>query len=150
MLAPAFGQEAIIFEQSEAPLEIISYRTGYIPPDRAGDGSIRHSVTVRNNLEQNVEAYGIGFYIFDAFNRSMDRPFVGYAMNPIGSSLTDNPRWEQRARSAFLYDGHGQGIAYVAIVRFEDGTIWEASESDILRQLDDFELELSEEIEVID
>ena len=66
-------------------------------------------------------------------------------MNNIIVNASDSPGWEQRPSSAFLFERNGHGLAYVAIARLEDGTIWKADLDDIARQLEDFELELSAE-----
>jgi hypothetical protein len=113
-----------------------------MPPDRVGDGSIIHRATVINSSGQGVEAYGIGFYIFDAFDRDMGRPFIGYSMSPVSIGSDDRVGFEQRPRSAFLFDRHGKSLAYISIVRMEDGTIWKADGDDVARQIEDYELEI--------
>ncbi len=141
----ANAEKATVLVQESAPLEITSYTNRYKSPDRVGDGTVIHRAQVQNVSNQPVEAYGLGFYIFDAFNRDMGRPFVGYAMNQVMVDASDEPGWEQRASSAFLFQHHGHGLAYVAIVRFKDGSIWRADNSAITKQLEDFELLLDGE-----
>ena len=141
----AFAEQATILKQDGAPLEIVTYTNRYKLPERAGDGTVVHRALVKNVTDQPVVAYGLGFYIFDAFKRDMGRPFVGYAMNEVKLDGNDDPSWEQRPSSAFLFRRHGQGLAYVAIARLEDGTVWRADESSIARQLEDFELLLEDE-----
>ncbi|WP_037317087.1 hypothetical protein [Ruegeria halocynthiae] len=146
LIAPmANAEKATVLVQESAPLEITSYTNRYKSPDRVGDGTVIHRAQVQNVSNQPVEAYGLGFYIFDAFNRDMGRPFVGYAMNQVMVDASDEPGWEQRASSAFLFQHHGHGLAYVAIVRFKDGSIWRADNSAITKQLEDFELLLDGE-----
>ncbi|SLN67370.1 hypothetical protein TRL7639_03878 [Falsiruegeria litorea R37] len=146
ILAPtAHAEKATILLQEDAPLEITNYTNRYKSPDRVGDGTVIHRANVKNTSNQPIEAYGLGFYIFDAFNRDMGRPFVGYAMDRVVVDASDDPGWEQRPGSAFLFRRHGHGLAYVAIVRFEDGTIWRADDSSITKQLEDFELLLDGE-----
>lgn len=140
----AQAEEATILAQPNSPLEIESYTNRYAPPDRVGNGTVIHRASVRNTSGQVVEAYGLGFYIFDAFKRDMGRPFIGYAMDRVVADATDSPGWEQRPGSAFLFDNHGHGLAYVAIARMKDGTIWKADNSDIQRQLEDFQFTLSD------
>jgi hypothetical protein len=142
LISEAKAEEATILVQASSPLEITRYSNRYKPPDRVGDGTIIQRASVKNISEKKIDAYGIGFYIFDAFKRNMGRPFVGYAMNSVEISGNDSPGWEQRPSSAFLFQNHGHGLAYVAIVRFEDGTIWEADSNSITKQLEDFEFEL--------
>jgi len=77
----------------------------------------------------------------------MGRPFIGYAMNEIATDMRDSPGWEQRPSSAFLFENNGQGLAYIAIVRFEDGSVWTADENEITFQIQDFELELTSSAE---
>ena len=138
----------IILKQNNAPLEISNYSATYRSPDRGiGDGSIIHRLSVKNISDQTIEAYGLGFYAFDAFNRSLGRPFVGYDMSAISAAELFQPSWENRVVSAYLFRKHGTAAAYVAIVRFRDGTIWKANETDIAIQLESLELELSEQFE---
>ena len=141
------AETSTIFKQPDAPLEITSYNNRYKASDRYGDGSIVHRVMVKNQSTQKIDAYGLGFYAFDSFKRDMGRPFVGYAMNELVIDASDNPSWEQKPSGAYLFKKHGQGLVYVAIVRFTDGTIWKADKNDISHQLQDFELELDESSE---
>ncbi len=143
LAAPAFAEDATILLQADAPLQIVNYTNRYKAPDRVGDGTITHRATVENVSGQDIEGYGLGFYVFDSFNRDLARPFVGYAMTTLMNGSKDQPGWEQRPNSAFLFRNHGQGIAYVDIVRLADGTIWQADSSSITRQLEDFELTLT-------
>ncbi|WP_152475144.1 hypothetical protein [Roseovarius sp. THAF9] len=148
-LVAIFGQavsanEEIILEQPSAPLEILAYNSSYKNPDRGvGDGSIIHRINVKNTSDQRVEAYAIGIRTFDAFKRSMGRPFVGYDMSAVDTGKDAAPIWENRTLSAYLYRTHGTGIACVAIARLEDGSIWKADEAAITRQLTDLELNLT-------
>jgi hypothetical protein len=144
------AEEATVLSQADAPLEITKYANHYKSPDRIGDGTVLHRPVVKNSSEKIIVAYGIGFYIFDAFKRDMDRPFIGYTMSTVPVSQSDAPRWEQRPNSAFLFQNYGHGLAYVAIVRFEDGTIWKADESSIIGQLEDFEFELESSASTIE
>ncbi|WP_420327631.1 hypothetical protein [Mameliella sp.] len=138
------ANEEIVLKQPNAPLAIVSYQSSYKSADRGiGDGSIIHRLEVKNVSDKKVEAYGIGFRTFDTFKRSMGRPFVGYDMSVVATGISTSPIWENRALSAYLFRRHGIGVAYVAIVRLEDGTIWKADEASITRQLTDLELDLT-------
>lgn len=140
----AAANEEIILVQDGSPLVIEAYDASYKMPERGiGDGSIVHRLSIRNVSESKIQAYGIGFHTFDAFKRSMGRPFIGYDMSVISVGDQASPLWENRALSAFLFRRHGLGIAYVAIVRLEDGTIWRADESSITGQLTQLELDLT-------
>ncbi len=142
----AFAEQADILIQAGSPLQIESYRNYYKNPDRFGDGSIMHMVTLKNVSDQPVEGYGLGFFAFDSFNRSLGRPFVGYSMSPVASEAQDNPSWEHKPLSAFLFDGNGRALAYIDIVRLKDGTIWKANMNEINAQLRDYELNLDETV----
>jgi len=143
----AYGKtESHILQQVSAPIEILSYSASYRSPDRGiGDGKIIHRVNVKNTSSKEIVAYGIGLQVFDAFNRSLDRPFVGYDMSNLPVDEALQPGWEQRALSAYLFKGYGTGVAYVAIVRFRDGTIWKADPTNISNQVTDLELELEDD-----
>ncbi|WP_424985393.1 hypothetical protein [Microbulbifer sp. S227A] len=140
----AQAENALILAQDNSPLRIESYTSRYKKPDRVGDGTVIHRVGIANTSKDYVSAFGIGFYIFDAFKRDMGRPFVGYSMSGVEVDAIDEAAWEQRPGSAFLFKDYGQGLAYVAIVRMEDGTIWRADESEILKQIEDFEFSLED------
>ena len=142
LVGVAHAEQSTLLTQSEAPLSITNYSNRYRPPDREGDGTVVHRATVTNVSKLRVDAYGVGFYIFDAFRRDMGRPFVGYAVNSIAVEGTDDAGWEQRPGSAFLFRKHGHGLAYIAIVRLEDGSVWRADDASFTRQLEDFELSL--------
>lgn len=134
------AEQAIVLDQPDAPISISRYVNRYKTPARVGDGTVMHSVDVKNVSNQNIDAFGVGFYIFDSFNRDMGRPFIGYSMTPITSNSDGSARFEQRPRSAFLFERNGQGISYIAIVRLADGSIWKADNDNIARQIEDFEL----------
>ncbi|MBM1309068.1 hypothetical protein JQT66_04450 [Sulfitobacter mediterraneus] len=138
----AAAEEAKILKQDDSPVTIETYTNRYKSPDRVGDGTVIHRVEVKNISEQDIDAYGIGIYIFDSFNRDMGRPFIGYAMSRVKAGALDTAGFEQRPRSAFLFENNGQGLAYIAIVRLADGTIWEADTDKISRQIEDFELQI--------
>ncbi|MDF1716003.1 MAG: hypothetical protein P1U75_04920 [Antarcticimicrobium sp.] len=142
----AQATEIKILEQIGAPLRISSYSANYKSPARGiGDGSIVHRFVVENIGEQDVVAYGVGIQVFDAFKRSMDLPFVGYDMSGIKVGSTQDPVWERRSLSAYLFRRYGTAVAYIDIARFADGTIWKANQGSISAQITDLQLEMSEE-----
>ncbi len=142
--SPLLATEALVLNQEESPLKIVGYTVSYKSPDRGiGDGTIVHRLTLENPSGASVVAYGVGFRTFDSFKRSMGRPFIGYDMSGVAVGSKATPIWENRALSAYLFRGYGIGVAYVSIVRMEDGTIWRADSNSISNQLTDLELDLT-------
>lgn len=143
-ITPALATEVHVLDQPDAPVKISGYTASYKSPERGiGDGSIIHRMTVESTSGERVVAYGIGFQVFDSFKRSLGRPFVGYDMIGVAGDYKATPIWENRATSAYLFQGHGTGVAYVAIARMADGSIWKANESSIENQLTNLELDLA-------
>ncbi|MCA1790546.1 MAG: hypothetical protein LC667_12020 [Thioalkalivibrio sp.] len=142
LLAPlAFSQnEARVIEVPGAPLEIISYSAQYDEGGSYSTEGIQQRVVVQNVSDQGVVALGIGFHAFDAFKRYMGRPLTGIAIFELRSEgESTRMSWNHRPTSAFTFEDYGIGVAFVRIVRLEDGTIWEADMDYVLGELQKIE-----------
>lgn len=139
---PVMAQEGIILEQEDSPIQIEWYKPHYKSEGRIE--RISHRVKLSSTGDKQVEAFALGFRIFDAFNRNMDRPFYGYSMDGLFVGVEQDFGWEQTAPNTFIFRRYGTGVTYVAIARLSDGTIWKADELSIQLQLEDLEFDLNE------
>ncbi len=142
LAVPVSANEAIILKQDDAPIRIDWYKANHKSTGRAG--VISHRVSVTALTENSVQAFALGFHVFDAFDRNMDKPFFGYHMERLAAGAEQSAVWEQNARDSFTFTRYGTGVVYVAIARLFDGTIWKADEVDIQLQLEDLEFELNQ------
>lgn len=126
-----------------APLDIVKYEATYQEDSRYSNEGVRHSVTLKNNGTQAVVAYGVGFFAFDAFNRSMGRPLTGIDMDTVSVGAEGGGTWNQRPSAAFTFKSYGTGVAYLRQARLADGTIWHADMEYVLRELQGIENGLS-------
>lgn len=133
--------EARVIAVPDAPLAIVRYEVRYSEDGTYTTEGIRHSVSIQNSGGKDVVAFGIGFYAFDAFKRYMGSPLNGIAIESIevSSEPTGNMVWFQRPRAAFTFKHYGIGVSYVRIVRFADGSIWEADMDYVLQELQTIE-----------
>lgn len=141
--AMATANETRIIEVPGAPLRIKSYEADYQKEQKYTREGIRHSVSVMNDGDVEVVAYGIGFFAFDAFNESMGRPLTGIDMDSVAPGLGSSGVWSQRPSAAFTFQNYGTGVAYVRQVRLADGTVWKADMEYVLRELQKIESDLS-------
>ncbi len=141
----SFAQAVKILVQENAPISITNFTAKY----QAGGSSryisegIRFDVEFSNNSNQDIVAYALGFYAFDVFNRSLGRPLEGFSVSTIKTGSSSSGAWVQRLSSPSLFEKYGTGIAYVARIRFADGTIWNYNPAIILKQLQEFEESLT-------
>ena len=141
--AAALGNDGMIIEVPGSPLTITSYEVAYQEDSRYAREGVRHRVTVENDGDQDVSAYGIGFFAFDAFNRNMGRPLTGIDMDTVSVGGSSSGGWVQSVSAAFTFQGYGTGVAYVRKARLADGTVWEGDMEYVLQQLQDIESGLS-------
>lgn len=141
----AHGENAVILTQKDAPLVITSYTTAF-EKENHGDydshsDQILHALKYKNTGEKKIVAIRIGLTAFDTFNDFMDR-FGGVSIEDIAPGAEEKGEWTQSPYAAFLFQKYGTGVAYVANVRFEDGTIWNANLDEVLEQLRKFQKDL--------
>lgn len=143
--AAAFGGEAQVISIPGAPLTITSYSAEYQTDGNRQPEGILHEVRVRNEGQQEVVAYGIGFFAFDAFNDIMGPPLRVIAMNSVAVGGIYNNRTIQRVSLPYSFKKYGTGVSYVATVRLSDGTVWDADMKYVLQELQKIESDLSSE-----
>lgn len=134
--------EAIVIDVPGAPLAIQNYEATYQEDSRYSREGIRHSVSITNNGDQDVLAYGIGFFAFDAFNENMGRPLNGIDMDTISVGSSSPGAWIQSPPSSFTFRNYGTGVSYVRIARMADGSVWEADMDYVLSELQKIESDL--------
>ena len=142
----AQAQEAVIIQQSGSPLEIISYSAQYVEGGRYSTEGVRHSVTVKNTGDQNIDAYTISFRSFDVFNEDMGRGLGGISIKTLAPNASTDGSWNQRPYAAFSFDTYGTGVAYVSRVRLGDGTIWSADQEYVLSEMQKIQDDLTADI----
>ena len=142
----AFAQnEARIIEVPGAPIIISEYSAEYRDSDRLSNEGVHHTVRLRNSGDQDVVAYGVGFFAFDAFNRFMGSPLTGVEVGTLAATNVQTSRltWVQRPRAAFTFKTYGIGVAFVRVARLADGTVWHADMGFVLDELRKIEVGLA-------
>lgn len=130
---PAYAQdsEAIVLDQPQAPLQILSYDANF---DRGGKYSregIKHEVQYQNRSSREIVAVRIGLVSFDIWNEFLDRT-GGLDMDDLSPDKSGKGTWVATAYGDFSFH---TGVAYVSRVRFSDGQIWKADLDQIAAQL---------------
>ena len=133
MAAPQ--RKAIIIVQPNSPIEIIRYTAQFHErgtSSRYNTECIEHSLDHKNRGTQKVVAIRFGLFSFDVFNRFLATT-GGISMDDLvpGKTSSGN-RWAHNPYAAFSFL---TGVAYVDLVRLEDGTIWQADEATVLAEI---------------
>ena len=137
------AQETQILNQNNAPITINNFEAKYQEDGRYSSEGIRYDVAFHNADQKNIVAYSFGFYAFDVFNRSLGRPLEGFSVDELEPNSPDNAAWVQRTVNSSLFREYGTAVAYIARVRYKDGSIWTYDEEAILKQLQKFEESLT-------
>lgn len=138
----ALAEEARIIAVPGAPLTITAYQAVYQEDGRYQTEGVKHSVTVSNGGGNEVAAFGIGFFAFDAFNDNMGRPLTGIDMDSVELGGESSGTWVQRVAAPFTFQKYGTGVAYVRRARLKDGSVWEADLEFVLQELQKIESDL--------
>jgi hypothetical protein len=130
---PAFGLESttIIVAQTDAPLKITEYTAAYQASSQYATEGIRHSVKYVSVADRDIVAAQIGLVSFDVWNEFMNRT-GGLSMDVMAPGAKSKGTWIAQAYAEFSFH---TGVAYVARVRFADGSIWSANMDEILAEL---------------
>lgn len=139
----AIAQSTVILDQTAAPFDITEFSASYQEGGRYSSEGVRFDVSFSNGTDKAAVAYAIGFFAFDVFNRPLSRPLEGFSVTTIAPGEKGNGAWVQRMSSPALFKEYGTGVAYVARVRFGDGSIWNYDEENVLKQLQEFESSLT-------
>lgn len=123
---------AIVVAQPSAPVTITRYTATYVEGStRYANEGIHHAIEVTNASQKEIAAVQYGLVSFDLWNEFLDRT-RGLSTDVIVPGRTAKGTWIARAYAGFSFM---TGIAYVNRVRFADGEIWTANESDVLAEL---------------
>jgi hypothetical protein len=132
-LMAASEPKAITILQPDSPIEITSYKAQFHNGGTAGypTEGIEHRLEYKNRGTQKVVAISFGLLAFDVFNRFLGT-VDGIAMREVlpGKAASASPFHSPYAAFSFL-----TGLAYVNLVRFEDGTLWRADEATVLAEV---------------
>jgi hypothetical protein len=133
-LQPLFAAPApktIIIRQENSPVEIAAYTAKYLERSQYTTEGIHHSLTYSNRGTQKVVAIRFGLVTFDVFNRFLGKT-GGISMDDLASGKSEKGSWVNSPYADFSFL---TGLAYVDMVRLEDGTIWQADEATVLDEI---------------
>lgn len=139
----SFAQSTVILNQPDAPMNITEFTANYQEKGRYTSEGVRYNVSFKNSKDKTIVAYAVGFFSFDVFNRPLGRQLEGFSVKTISQISDGKGVWVQRMSNPSLFKDYGTGVAYVAHVRFEDGTIWSYNAEAVLSQLQEFESTLT-------
>jgi hypothetical protein len=130
-LFPAPPPKTIIIAQPNSPVEITAYGARYAPRSTYSKEGIQHNLTYSNRGSQTIVAIRFGLVSFDVFNRFLGKT-GGISMDDLELGKSQKGSWVSSPYADFSFL---TGLAYVDLVRLEDGTIWQADESAILEEM---------------
>ncbi len=125
LAAPATGALQPVCKaltQDGVPLQITAYACNYQRRSDYSPEGIRHALEYKNVSAKTIEALEIGLVSFNVWNTYMDRT-GGISIETIPMNVAKKGTWVASAYRDFAFL---TGVAYVAKVRFNDGTIWSA------------------------
>jgi len=145
-----FGKEkGIILTQEGAPVVILKYKPSWAFHPGIEPNYVQHEVQIKNVSEKKIVALKFKFMSLNVFNEFLGE--MNYINVPDFGGVNPGSKAEMDGRQlvddfpffmcyrAKSFINYGTGIAYVSKVRFEDGTIWEADESNISEQLEEIQ-----------
>ena len=139
--------KAIVIGQPNSPVEIIGYTARFQRRSTYTTEGIEHSVEYKSRGTQKVVAIRFGLVSFDVFNRFLGKT-GGISMDDLIPAKTQKSEWVSSPYADFSFL---TGLAYVDLVRLEDGTIWQADEATVLDEIrkieKDFDAKLLKEKE---
>lgn len=130
-LFPAPPPKTIIIAQPNSPVQITAYSARFASRSTYSREGINHDVAYLNRGRQKIGAIRFGLVSFDVFNRFLGKT-GGLSMDDLEAGKSQKSSW---AHSPYADFSFSTGLAYVDLVRLEDGTIWQADESVILEEL---------------
>ena len=122
---------AIIIAQPNSPIEIATYTARFQRRTNYQQEGISHSLAYRTRGSQKVVAIRFGLVAFDVFNRFLGKT-GGISMDDLVPGKTQTGDWVSSPYADFSFL---TGLAYVDLVRLEDGTIWQADEATVLAEI---------------
>lgn len=127
----AIEPETKVMAQPGAPLQITAYNAAYEEGGRYSTEGIHHTVSYKSIADRPIVAAQIGLVSFDIWNEFLDRT-NGVTIEDLAPGATKQGTWVARAYSDFAFH---TGVAYVAKVRFADGSIWSADLQAVAQEL---------------
>jgi hypothetical protein len=123
--------KAIIIKQPNSPVEIVGYTARFQRRSTYTTEGISHSLEYRTTGSQKVVAIRFGLVSFDVFNRFLGKT-GGISMDDLVPGKNQKGQWVSSPYADFSFL---IGLAYVDLVRLEDGTIWQADDATILEEI---------------
>lgn len=138
------AQQSIVLNQKDSPVVFSKFEAQY-QPDRGQyqREGIRYRIEFSNVSEKRIVAYQVSFIAFDVFNRPLGRPLGGYSIKTIEHLGSESGSWLQRTSNSALFRDYGTALAYISLIRFDDGVIWKYDTEEVLLQLQEFEESLT-------
>ena len=130
---------AITITQPDSPLEISAHKTRVVV-----DEYILNEFDSKNRSTKNIVAVEYITIALDAFNRLQSTQHcVGTDVVAVGKSEKPNCRLKpivvvgdsDAGPEFFSLSLYQTGLVYVAFVRFEDGSVWQADETAVLAEV---------------
>ena len=139
--------KAIIISQPNSPVEIIGYTARFQRRSTYTTEGIAHNLEYKSRSTQKVVAIRFGLVSFDVFNRFLGKTGA-ISMDDLIPTKTQKGGWVTSPYADFSFL---TGLAYVDLVRLEDGTIWQADDATVLNEIrkieKDFDAKLLKEKE---
>ena len=140
--------KAIIIAQPNSPVEITKYTARFQRRTTYTTEGISHSLEYTNRGTQKIVAIRFGLVSFDVFNRFLGKTGGISTDDIVPAALPKKGEWVSSPYADFSFL---TGLAYVDLVRLEDGTIWQADEAMVLAEIrkieKDFDAKLLKEKE---
>ena len=123
--------KAIIIAQPNSPVEVINYTARFQRRSTYTTEGIAHSLEYKTRGAQKVVAIRFGLVSFDVFNRFLSKT-GGISLDDLVPGKNQKGEWVSSPYADFSFL---TGLAYVDMVRLEDGTIWQADEATVLEEI---------------
>jgi hypothetical protein len=129
--AAAPKEKLIIVAQPNSAVEVSLYTAFYSGGDTRSQPGISHSLQYRNRGTQKIVAVSFSFVCFDVFNRYLTTS-GGISMDDLVPEKKERGSWRFNSYGSFSFLS---GVVYVNLIRFDDGTIWQADEPTVLAEI---------------
>lgn len=129
----ALAEMAVAIPQAQAPLQILTYETGY---DDKEDKLffVEHTVKYQNVSDKEVVSARFGFVELNAFNDLLGT-VMGYTLEGSDPKEKDKEVFVHEYPAAVIFEEFGTGLVWVDAVRFKDGSLWNADRALVLEEL---------------
>lgn len=123
--------KAIIITQPNSPVEVINYTARFQRRSTYSTEGISHNLEYKTRGTQKVVAIRFGLVSFDVFNQFLSK-IGGISTDDLVPGKSQKGEWVSSPYADFSFL---TGLAYVDMVRLDDGTIWKADEAAVLEEI---------------